>query len=125
MSRAGSCRVSAAHSRSIWLNQLTSAMAGRFSVEIAANDTPSDFGRRDCNLRVESEYADAVDVLVNDASGESLGVQLPLPHDVNRAAVSDAALGFLGPCAANGNGVTFIVSHPAHGGSANIRSTRE
>jgi len=100
-------------------------MAGRFSVEIAANDTPSDFGRRDCNLRVESEYADAVDVLVNDASGESLGVQLPLPHDVNRAAVSDAALGFLGPCAANGNGVTCIVAHPAHGGSANIRSTRE
>jgi hypothetical protein len=26
------------------LNQLTSAMAGRSLVEIAANDTPSDFG---------------------------------------------------------------------------------
>src|ERR1700737_3254789 len=75
MSRLGSCRVSAAHSRSIWLNQLTSAMASRFLVEIAANDTPYDSGLAAAIEQVESEYADDVHVLVDDASGAPVWVK--------------------------------------------------
>ena len=73
-------------------------------MEIAANDTPSDFGLATVIKGVESEYTDAVHVVVNDASGvplwvrriahrdaaqqvvlgrtrQVLGVQLPPPHD--------------------------------------------